>query len=322
MSKPNHSTINITHAASLAKAPKSHHHWLPMTGRFRFKHINNNNNATQPNITQAAKQFENALKKAKVPKDKQANFFMALSKYLNDLNTPKTFRSLEPLTLASHEILISTQKPVHKANVLKALKEMFSCVELTRPYPTVRCNAYVSRTGKQRITPDPHSSVEKKYFDLLIKNIEDHTGIQANPLEQKTKDQIETITETWLNLIAPTLEEPLLLERLENNTRSHIYHEQGGHAQLSSLLKARASVCRELSVIGSILFTAFGIPTRLGLGRCEGNNLEVRSGNHVWVKCLDEQGQILKIVDSNALISTYDDFETYTKRCSMKETSC
>ena len=89
---------------------------------------------------------------------------------------------------------------MHHANILKALKEMFSCVELAHPYPTVRCNAYVSRIGKQSITPDPHSSVEKKYFDLLIKTIEDHTGIQANPLEQKTKDQIETITETWLNL--------------------------------------------------------------------------------------------------------------------------
>ena len=141
------------------------------------------------------------------------------------------------------------------------------------------------------------SSGTKLYLQAFKNMIKEKSGIDpsnfptSNLLEFRTK--IEKISNVWINNIVPLIEDSDTSNY--GKARSEITKTQSKDPSMTVFLNSQSAVCRELSIIGSLLFSEYGIDTQVQSGTLK------NQGGHAWLEIMNpnNKNNILAVLDSN-----------------------
>ncbi|MEC8009520.1 MAG: hypothetical protein VX185_02015 [Pseudomonadota bacterium] len=167
---------------------------------------------------------------------------------------------------------------------------------------------------QDRSNPNPLSEGQKPFFDEFKKVIEQRTGLKPGLHQKLTPDQKEKIYKVWLDELVKTIEHKPQNGEAYGAPRNREFQKNNKYIGLTTVLKTKIAVCRELSIVGATLLNDYGIKAQVGYGKVGTNNGP--GGSHAWIELLDDNNQIQGVLDSNYTISyhpSYADYEAKSK---------
>lgn len=163
---------------------------------------------------------------------------------------------------------------------------------------------YTSRGG-EIVRVDPTSPALRRVVaaaeTTIANEIPDIVAGQIQTISQKEK-----LAHAWLVKVVPQIESQGRGDAYAVG-RNQIIRQGNGSGDLGVIAERGQAVCRELTMCASVVFSEYGIRSRVVTGNIVGE------GGHAWLEVLNESGQVDFILDSNYVRSTFRNFDDYSR---------